>query len=243
MTPRPTRRAATAATGASWDWLRPAAQMAAPAGEIGSTDCARVATRTLSLEPASVCRARDFALATVRRWGMAPLADDIGIVVSELLTNALRHASQDQVSAPSRRTAGWPIRLGLLCPGNCVLCAVADPSDDVPAMREPDYLEETGRGLHVIASLSEDWGWTTPGQDGKVVWALFVPEWRFQAPAQPAAGLLEGSAGGESGASAESIALAACSPVAAFGAQFPAAGLASPVDSGPGGVPRHGLRA
>jgi hypothetical protein len=217
--------------------------MAAPAGEIGYTDYARVATRALSLEPASVCRARDFTLATVRRWGMAAVADDIGIVVSELLTNALRHAPQDRVSAPPRRTAGWPIRLGLLCGGNCVLCAVADPSDAVPAMREPDYLEESGRGLHVIASLSEDWGWTTPAQDGKVVWALFVPEWPFQAAATPAAGLLEGSAGGQSGASAESIALAACSPVAAFGAQFPAAGLASPVESGPGGAPCHGLRA
>ena len=189
--------------------MRPAAQMAAPVADAGYTGYARVATRALSLEPVSVGRARDFTMATVRRWGLAALADDIGIVVSELLTNALRHGRRNRVLGPARRTAGWPIRLGLLCPGSCVLCAVADPSDEVPEMREPDYLAETGRGLHVIDSLSESWGWTIPDADGKVVWALFVPEWRFEELEIPGP---------------------ACSPVAAVGSHLPPTGLASSMD-------------
>ncbi len=102
---------------------------------------------------------------------MADLGNDVGVVVSELLTNALRHA----LPGPAGLAAAAPIRIGLLHPGPCVLCAVADPSDQVPILREPDYLAESGRGLHVIASLSDRWGWTTPSSDGKVVWATFPP--------------------------------------------------------------------
>jgi hypothetical protein len=169
--------------------------MAASADDPGYPEYARIATRTLSLEHVSVRRARDFTVATLRRWGLAALADDIIVVVSELLTNALRHTGQDGGSEPGRRIGGWPIRFGLLSPGGCVLCAVADPSPAAPVMREPDYLAETGRGLHVIAALCADWGWTAPGQDGKVVWARFLPPWvdGAPAPAQHALGRAAGS--------------------------------------------------
>jgi hypothetical protein len=194
------RYVTTAANGsAGWDWMRPAARMAAPAADPDGAGSARVATRTLSLERVSVRRARDFALATLRRWGLASLADDIGVVVSELLTNALRHACQGgncDERDPGSRIGGWPIRFGLLCPGSCLLCAVADPSPEVPVMREPDYLGETGRGLHVVASLSQNWGWTAPGQDGKVVWALFVPPWGMEAAEAPGQPMLTPRANG-----------------------------------------------
>ncbi len=159
------------------DWLRPAFEVAAPAGRYfnpvpiagGWSRAPRVATRTPCLEYGSVKAARDFTGATLRRWGMADLGNDVGVVVSELLTNALRHALPRPAGFPAAR----PIRIGLLHPGPCVLCAVADPSDEVPVVREPDYLAESGRGLHVIASLSERWGWTAPGRNGKLVWATF----------------------------------------------------------------------
>jgi hypothetical protein len=53
------------------------------------------------------------------------------------------------------------------------MCAVADASRAVPVPREPDFLAETGRGLHVIAALSDQWGYTNSGDMGKVIWALF----------------------------------------------------------------------
>jgi hypothetical protein len=161
-----------------WDWLVSAAEMAAAVGSAGllaapvpvrSRDYPRVATRTPGPGADSIRAARDFTAGTLRRWGIGDRRDDIVVVVSELLTNALRHARPAAAAWPCS-----PVRLGLLQPGPCVLCAVADPSDQVPEPREPDWCDESGRGLHVVASLSDRWGCTPPTRRGKVVWATFA---------------------------------------------------------------------
>lgn len=165
------------------DWLAPAAEMAAVASgscpplyaapvAVQPMRLPRVATRRPGLDAGSVRAARDFTRATLQRWGATGCCDDIAVVMSELLTNALHHALPPGGAAQPR----WPIRLGLLQPGPSVLCAVADPSDRAPVLREPDWLAECGRGLHVVASLSNGWGWTAPGPAGKVVWAMFSTE-------------------------------------------------------------------
>jgi Histidine kinase-like ATPase domain len=176
----------TVACGPAWHWLAPAVEMAAtvasvwPAAPIEFPVAApgypRVATRTPGAGAGSLRAAREFTAATLARWGIAERSDDIVVVVSELLTNAVRHAQ------PADVWGGQPIRLGLLQPGSCVLCAVGDPSEQVPALRDPDGFDENGRGLHVVGSLSDDWGWTAPTPRGKVVWAMFAtgpasPSW------------------------------------------------------------------
>ena len=164
---------------AGWRWLQRAAEMAAQAtgsgpllpstATLGWTWLPRVAMRTPGTEPGSICAARKFATTTMQRWGVADREADVAVVVSELLTNAVRHALPLAADPPDR-----PIRLGLLHWATSVLCAVADPSEQVPVPREPAWLEESGRGLHVIASLSDQWGsCPAPGQPGKVVWATF----------------------------------------------------------------------
>ena len=80
-----------------------------------------------------------------------------------------RHALPGSGDALERR----PIRLGLLQPGPCVLCAVADPSNATPVPRTRGSLAETGRGLQIICALSDRWGYTAASKTGKVVWALF----------------------------------------------------------------------
>ena len=68
------------------------------------------------------------------------------------------------------------VRLGLLQPGPSLLCAVADPGTAAPVPRRPGSLAETGRGLHIICTLSDKWGYTTPpAGTGKILWALFTP--------------------------------------------------------------------
>jgi anti-sigma regulatory factor (Ser/Thr protein kinase) len=161
-------------------WLMLAAEMAGVASDNGrpsphpaSTGLAclpRIATRTLGAHAGSVGAGRDFTIATLHRWGEAERGQDIAIVVSELLTNALRHALPGSSDSGPRR----PIRLGLLQPGPGVLCAVADPSKAAPVPQTPGSLAETGRGLHIVCALSDQWGYT-PSDTGKVVWALFHP--------------------------------------------------------------------
>jgi anti-sigma regulatory factor (Ser/Thr protein kinase) len=131
----------------------------------------RIATRALGADPGSVRAARDFTVAILHRWSAAERSPYIAVVVSELLTNALRHALPGSGDARPRR----PVRLGLLQLRACVLCAVADPSTAAPVPRTPGTLAETGRGLHIVCALSDQWGYTTSGT-GKVVWAMFTAQ-------------------------------------------------------------------
>ena len=159
-------------------WLTLAAEMAGltsgssrsspdPAST-GPVTLPRVATRTLGPDTGSVRTARDFTVVTLQRWGIAERSQDIAIVVSELLTNAMRHA----VPGSGDSRPGRPIRLGLLQPGSCVLCAVADPSRAAPVLQARGSFAETGRGLQIIRALSDQWGFA-PSDPGKVVWAMF----------------------------------------------------------------------
>jgi Histidine kinase-like ATPase domain len=179
MTGNPSCLVGGLADGTDGHWLAPAVEMAAVASErwplppephpMGWTCFPRVATRTPGVDAGSVRAARDFTVATLERWGTVRRREDIAIVVSELLTNALRHALPETGDTWLRS----PIRLGLLQPGPSVLCAVADPSRRAPVPKHPGPLAETGRGLHVIGALADAWGYTTPGDTGKVVWAVF----------------------------------------------------------------------
>ncbi len=162
-----------------WQWLTPAVEMAAAVSgnwtlaggrrSAGWGTSPRLATRTPGADAGSIGTARDFTYAILRRWGITERREDIVVVVSELLSNAQRHA----LPHPGAVCPRWSIRLGLLQSGSSVLCAVSDPSIRVPALREPGVFEETGRGLHVVASLCDQWGYTAPGARGKVVWATF----------------------------------------------------------------------
>jgi len=125
------------------------------------------------MDAEAVRAGREFCVAALRDWGATQRCEDITVVVSELLTNALRHA----VPGLGRTRPNWPIRLGLLSSEPCVLCAVADPSSSIPVPKKPGRLAETGRGLQVVSSLSDKWGYTTyttPSDAGKVVWAIFM---------------------------------------------------------------------
>ncbi|HEX3923641.1 MAG TPA: ATP-binding protein [Streptosporangiaceae bacterium] len=98
----------------------------------------------------------------VIEWGRPELADTAELLVSELVTNAVRACA----ALPSPVVEVW-----LASDRVCVVVGVWDGSDDRPARRETAAQDEAGRGLLIIDTLSADWGWYRQ-RGGKLVWAL-----------------------------------------------------------------------
>ncbi|MZD09074.1 ATP-binding protein [Streptomyces sp. SID5785] len=123
----------------------------------------------------AVRSAREFSRRTLGDWDVPERFDDICLVVSELVTNALRHA----LPADTPYEQDPPVRLHLMRWASRVVCGVRDPSDDSPVARETDvaddFASESGRGLFLVDSFSDGWGWHPMAGTlrGKVVWALF----------------------------------------------------------------------
>ncbi|GAA3821455.1 ATP-binding protein [Streptomyces phyllanthi] len=123
----------------------------------------------------AVREARQFTRCTLGQWETGDRFDDVCLVVSELVTNALRHG----LPANTPRIPGQepPVRLHLMRWTERLVCAVRDPSHDSPVAREADddFSAESGRGLFLVDSFADSWGWhPLAGMlSGKVVWALF----------------------------------------------------------------------
>ncbi len=130
----------------------------------------------------AVREARRFTRGTLDQWQMGDRFDDVCLVVSELVTNALRHG----LPPMSGLVQDPPVRLHLMRWTERLVCAVRDPSHDTPVARDSDdFSAESGRGLFLVDSFADSWGWhpLAGTLSGKVVWALFqVP------PVPPAPG-------------------------------------------------------
>jgi hypothetical protein len=129
------------------------------------------ATCPLGPRPESVKTSRDFTRATLLDWDLSALTDAAELVVSELVTNALRHG----VPSARRLVGEHCIRLRLLAQAPFVMCMVTDPGHEIPVLRESGPTCETGRGLNVVECCSARWGWHLLDEGGKVVWALLRP--------------------------------------------------------------------
>lgn len=113
--------------------------------------------------PTAVPCARLHAVHVLHEWGLRDLAGDAQTVVSELITNAI-DASTLLAERP-------PVSLRLLLTGKSLVIEVWDHSPLDLEPREADADDECGRGLTVVAALSDRWGWERTGLDRKVVWA------------------------------------------------------------------------
>ncbi|MCX5319946.1 SpoIIE family protein phosphatase [Streptomyces sp. NBC_00120] len=131
-------------------------------------DIALLLTRTHSLgadhvvswdvpvDPAAVADVRARATRQVAAWGLGELAMTTELIVSELVTNAIRYAEP-------------PIRLRLLRDAR-LSCEVADGSSTAPRLRHARSTDEGGRGLFLVAQLAHRWG-ARYTKGGKIIWA------------------------------------------------------------------------
>ena len=117
----------------------------------------QVATWELSPEPAAVAEARAFACRTLTAWHLDDLAFAVELIVSELVTNAIRYARRP-----------WHLRL-IRDAGN-VLCEASDASSTAPHLRRARVFDEGGRGLFIVAQLARRWGTRHTGT-GTTIWA------------------------------------------------------------------------
>ncbi|WP_026414897.1 ATP-binding protein [Actinomadura oligospora] len=130
----------------------------------------RTARKVLSADPTAPRAARGFARETLAGWGMPGDGSDVLVAVSELVTNALRHGVETSVNQIQSR----PIQLVLLGHPRRLVVTVTDPGGSRPTVAHPeDAFSEDGRGLVVVAGVSDAWGWAPLSTGGKAVWAAF----------------------------------------------------------------------
>ncbi|MEV5505353.1 SpoIIE family protein phosphatase [Streptomyces orinoci] len=135
---------------------QPADDIALLLARTRALDRSRVRTWELTPDPATVAEARKNVAALLEEWGLGELAFTTELVVSELVTNAIRHAVP-------------PLRLRLIR-DHALICEVSDGSSTSPRMRRARSYDEGGRGLLLVAQLSRRWG-TRFTTGGKTIWS------------------------------------------------------------------------
>lgn len=114
-------------------------------------------SRVLPPEPSSVRAARAFVTETLAGTSGEDCSDTAGLLVSELATNALVHARS-------------PLRVHVRVDGVQVRVEVEDQVEGLPTLLTEQDALSTGRGLQLVAGLSDGWGADPLEEGGKRVW-------------------------------------------------------------------------
>ncbi|GAA4789236.1 SpoIIE family protein phosphatase [Streptomyces ziwulingensis] len=117
----------------------------------------RVATWDIPADPALVAPVRKQVLEQLAAWTLWEASFTVELVVSELVTNAIRYG------AP-------PIRLRLIHDATTLICEVSDTNHTAPHLRRAKTWDEGGRGLLLVAQLTQRWG-SRHTTEGKTIWA------------------------------------------------------------------------
>ncbi|GGW70469.1 histidine kinase [Streptomyces lucensis JCM 4490] len=119
-------------------------------------DPSRVAAWDVPFDVSAVSRTRAEVNRRLTDWGLEEQAFSTELILSELLTNAIRYG------AP-------PVRVRLLL-GRTLVCEVSDGSSTSPRLRRAATTDEGGRGLFLVSQFADGWG-TRYAARGKVIWA------------------------------------------------------------------------
>ncbi|MFH8622365.1 SpoIIE family protein phosphatase [Streptomyces vietnamensis] len=116
----------------------------------------RIAEWEVPRDPSAVSPVRNAAAAKLSEWGLDGLAFTAELILSELITNAVRYGAD-------------PVRVRLLH-DRTLICEVSDGSSTSPHLRHAATTDEGGRGLYLVAQYAERWG-TRYARRGKTIWA------------------------------------------------------------------------
>ncbi|MFD8976388.1 SpoIIE family protein phosphatase [Streptomyces sp. NPDC059593] len=119
-------------------------------------DRERIAEWEVVRDPSAVSPVRNAAAAKLSEWGLDGLAFTAELILSELITNAVRYGAD-------------PVRVRLLH-DRTLICEVSDGSSTSPHLRHATTTDEGGRGLYLVAQYAERWG-TRYARRGKTIWA------------------------------------------------------------------------
>ncbi|KOG39863.1 ATP-binding protein [Streptomyces resistomycificus] len=109
--------------------------------------------------PSRIGQVRRIVSAQLRYWHLDPLIDRAALGVTELLTNVHRHARPDKTCT---------VEIELLL--DRLMVSVRDHDPRLPVVEDAETLATCGRGLAMVAAVSESWGARPDGESGKVVW-------------------------------------------------------------------------
>ncbi|MFJ4201831.1 SpoIIE family protein phosphatase [Streptomyces sviceus] len=141
---------------------RPADDIVLMLARTSALDAAKVHTWELPRDPAAVARARKSASEQVTAWGLGEASFATELIVSELVTNAVRYGDD-------------PVVLRLIR-DHALICEVSDGSSTAPHLRRARVFDEGGRGLLLVAQMAERWG-SRQTATGKTIWAeLGLPD-------------------------------------------------------------------
>ncbi|MFC5853398.1 ATP-binding protein [Streptomyces chlorus] len=123
------------------------------------THPSRHCTVELQALPSRIGQVRRIVSAQLRYWHMDPLIDRASLGVTELLSNVHRHAQPDKTCK---------VELEVLL--DRLKVSVRDHDPRLPVVGDAAPLATCGRGLAMVAAMSESWGALPDGESGKVVW-------------------------------------------------------------------------